>query len=90
MQRFGLPAEAWLANLEQKGRRVGRRIQVPLIVDCGALFTFLVDGTVQHGVRIGRLYAANRQLTYDVSASVYGWSNDSMGRSCSRSDQPMA
>jgi hypothetical protein len=32
-------------------------------------FTFLVDGTAQHGGRIGRLYAANRQLAYDVSAS---------------------
>lgn len=32
-------------------------------------FTFLVGGTVQHGGRIGLLYAANHQLTYDVSAS---------------------
>jgi hypothetical protein len=32
-------------------------------------FAFLVDGTVQHGGRIGRLHARNNQLTYDVSAS---------------------
>ncbi len=32
-------------------------------------FAFLVGGTVQHGGRIGVLYAANNQLTYDVSAS---------------------
>jgi len=32
-------------------------------------FTFLVDGTVQCGGRVGKLYAANHQLTYDVSAS---------------------
>jgi hypothetical protein len=31
------------------------------------IFAFLVDGTVQCGDRIGRLYAANNQLTYDVS-----------------------
>ena len=36
----------------------------------GALtFTFVVGGTVQHGGRIGLLYPANHQLTYDVSAS---------------------
>jgi hypothetical protein len=32
-------------------------------------FTFLVGGTVQHSGRIGLLYPANHQLTYDVSAS---------------------
>lgn len=32
-------------------------------------FIFLIDGMVQHGGRIGRLYADNHQLTYDVSAS---------------------
>jgi len=31
-------------------------------------FTFLVDGIVQHGGRVGKLYAANHQLTYDVNA----------------------
>jgi hypothetical protein len=34
-------------------------------------FTFLVDGTVQCGDRIGRLYAANNQLTYDVGESEW-------------------
>jgi hypothetical protein len=34
-------------------------------------FTFLVDGTVQCGDRIGRLYAANSQLTYDVGESEW-------------------
>jgi len=48
-----------LEEIEQK-RRGG-----PLI------FTFLVDGTVQCGDRIGRLYAANNQLTYDVSESEW-------------------
>jgi hypothetical protein len=38
---------------------------------CGGslTFTFVVDGIVHHGGRMGRLYAANNQLTYDVSAS---------------------
>jgi hypothetical protein len=38
---------------------------------CGGplTFTFLVDGIVQHGGRVGRLCAANHQLTYDVSTS---------------------
>ena len=48
-----------LEEIEQK-RRGG-----PLI------FTFLVDGTVQCGSRIGRLYAANNQLTYDLSESEW-------------------
>ena len=34
-------------------------------------FTFLVDGIVQRDGRIGRLYAANNQLTYDVSESEW-------------------
>lgn len=38
---------------------------------CGGplTFTFLVDGIVQCGGKVGKLYASNRQLTYDVSAS---------------------
>jgi hypothetical protein len=32
-------------------------------------FTFVVGGIVQHSGRIGLLYAANHQLTYDVSTS---------------------
>jgi hypothetical protein len=34
-------------------------------------FAFLVGGTVQHGDKIGLLYAANNQLTYDVSESEW-------------------
>ena len=32
-------------------------------------FTVMVSGIVQHGGKIGKLYPANHQLTYDVSAS---------------------